>query len=386
MDAAAMKKNPYKKPPFSIDRKRRGDLARQIADGLRTAIATGFYKPGDIIPPVRDLGEILGVSMGIAVQAVAMIREEGLISPRPAQGSVVCDRGEKLWRGHVVFVGPAGDDNYFQSVFAGVLRDRFVKAGYLYTPVSHAWTTDGVEDFSVLKAALAQSVDAVVALLPTPAALPHLRKCKRPFIAISKASAVPGAGGLARIDYNPASDEFAAECRRLGVEEFVEFYWARCTCMNYVSAAFRRAGIRVKRIKVEADTSSKPLEVLKRAGYLAFERECSQLLATTVKPSNCQTVKPSRRGRAYFFADDYLASGALLALSQAGLEAPRDIRIATWANSGLGPVYHRELARLEMDPVDAGSRVAEGVLEYLKTGVFPTDIVIGPRFFKGETL
>jgi hypothetical protein len=39
-----------------------------------------------------------------------------------------------------------------------------------------------------------------------------------------------------------------------------------------------------------------------------------------------------------------------------------------------------------MDPVDAGSRVAEGVLEYLKTGAFPTDIVIGPRFFKGETL
>ncbi len=73
-------------------------------------------------------------------------------------------------------------------------------------------------------------------------------------------------------------------------------------------------------------------------------------------------------------------------MSQAGLEAPRDIRIATWANSGLGPVYHRELARLEMDPVDAGSRVAEGVLEYLKTGAFPTDIVIGPRFFKGETL
>ena len=381
-----MKKNPYKKPPFSIDRKRRGDLARQIADGLRTAIATGFYRPGDIIPPVRDLGEILGVSMGIAVQAVSRIREEGLISPRPAQGSVVCDRGEKLWRGHVVFVGPAGDDNYFQSVFAGVLRDRFVKAGYLYTPVSHAWTADGVEDFSVLKAALAQSVDAVVALLPTPAALPHLRKCKRPFIAISKASAVPGADGLARIDYNPASDEFAAECRRLGVEEVVEFYWERCTCMNYVSAACRRAGIRVKRIKVEADTSSKPLEVLKRAGYLAFERECSQLLATTVKPSNCQTVKPSRRERAYFFADDYLASGALLALSQAGLEAPRDIRIATWANSGLGPVYNRELARLEMDPVDAGGRVAEGVLEYLKTGAFPTDIVIGPKFFKGETL
>ena len=56
-----MQKRDFKRPKFSIDRSQRGNLARQIADGLRTAIETGYYRPGDILPPVRDLAEIFGV-------------------------------------------------------------------------------------------------------------------------------------------------------------------------------------------------------------------------------------------------------------------------------------------------------------------------------------
>ena len=95
-----MQKREFKKPRFSIDRSQRGTLARQIADGLRTAIETGSYRPGEILPPVRDLADILGVSMGIAVQAVNRIREEGLISPRPAVGSVVCAPDHPHWKGN----------------------------------------------------------------------------------------------------------------------------------------------------------------------------------------------------------------------------------------------------------------------------------------------
>ena len=75
---------------FTLDRSRRGDLSRQLSAGLRMAIETGYYQPGEILPPVRNLAEILEISKGIAEQAVAKLREEGLISPRPAVGSVVC--------------------------------------------------------------------------------------------------------------------------------------------------------------------------------------------------------------------------------------------------------------------------------------------------------
>ena len=74
-------KSEFKAIPFALDRSRRGDLAAQIATGLRLAIETGYYKAGDILPPVRDLAPMLDVSKGIAEQALALVREEGLINP-----------------------------------------------------------------------------------------------------------------------------------------------------------------------------------------------------------------------------------------------------------------------------------------------------------------
>ena len=71
-----MEKHPYKKPPFSLDRTRRRKLTEQLASSLRTAIETGYYKPGETVPPVRELAAEVGVSPGIAARALARIREE----------------------------------------------------------------------------------------------------------------------------------------------------------------------------------------------------------------------------------------------------------------------------------------------------------------------
>lgn len=111
---------------------------------------------------------------------------------------------------------------------------------------------------------------------------------------------------------------------------------------------------------------------IERAGLDAFAR-----LAATGKLS---------RDAVYFFADDYIGRGALSAISGAGLRAPDDIRVATWANKGLGPVYFRELSRMEMDPAEAGATVADSILEYLRTGRYPDGRAIGPRWLEGETL
>ena len=44
-----------KRVPFTIDRSQWGALVDQMTDGLRRAIRTGFYKPGDRLPSVREL-------------------------------------------------------------------------------------------------------------------------------------------------------------------------------------------------------------------------------------------------------------------------------------------------------------------------------------------
>ena len=84
--------------------------------------------------------------------------------------------------------------------------------------------------------------------------------------------------------------------------------------------------------------------------------------------------------------DDHLARGALAALSYAGLKAPDDILVATWANAGLGPDYPRELSRMEFDPALAGREVARRVVECLRTGIYPSGGVVGPRWIPGETI
>ena len=77
------------KLPFSIERQRRGDLAGQIADALREAISTGYWRPGDILPPIRELAQRLEVGRVNVERAIARLSEEGLLNPRPKVGCVV---------------------------------------------------------------------------------------------------------------------------------------------------------------------------------------------------------------------------------------------------------------------------------------------------------
>jgi DNA-binding LacI/PurR family transcriptional regulator len=69
----------------------------------------------------------------------------------------------------------------------------------------------------------------------------------------------------------------------------------------------------------------------------------------------------------------------------AGIRIPEDVRIVTWANRGLGPAFVKSFTRMEFDCVAVGETVARCVLEYLRTGVFPSDVTVGPAYIRGET-
>ena len=77
---------------------------------------------------------------------------------------------------------------------------------------------------------------------------------------------------------------------------------------------------------------------------------------------------------------------ALAALSDAGIRAPKDVRIATWANHGNVPIYARPLSRIELDPwKDAEDTFAfcRAVLSG-ERGVKPS--ILAPAWIAGETL
>ena len=364
---AARKRKPL---PFTVDREDARSLLAQVADGLRTAIVCGHYAPGDIVPSSRALATALGVSRIVTEAALSRLADEGFVVPRPRAGTVVRDRGAKQWRGHVVFICPEGDENYYETVLASALRNRLSEAGWLFTQVCIPYTSPDDYDFARLDVALAQSVDLIVTM-SIPQLVARVARQKVPYAICggSLKKLPPSAVGVTYTDFALAMPDFAAACRAAGVKEVVGFYYN--SSMGDV-AALRAAGVRVRKVMVKADESQGALIGAKRAGLEVFSR----LIAEGRLP----------RGTVCFINDDYVASGALMALACAGLKAPEDIRLVTFANRRLGPVYPRELTRMEFDARHAGEVLAAAVLEYLRTGVYPSDSVIGPKWVAGETL
>jgi GntR family transcriptional regulator len=82
-----------------IDRQSSTQLHVQVAAAIRRAIAEGEAKPGERMPPAKDLAAILGANTNTVLRALRELRDEGLlefrrgrgitVSGTPAQGAVV---------------------------------------------------------------------------------------------------------------------------------------------------------------------------------------------------------------------------------------------------------------------------------------------------------
>jgi GntR family transcriptional regulator len=70
----------------------RGDpalLHDQVAAEIRRAIAEGEAKPGERLPPARDLAAVLGVNTNTVLRALRALRDEGLLEFRRGRGITV---------------------------------------------------------------------------------------------------------------------------------------------------------------------------------------------------------------------------------------------------------------------------------------------------------
>jgi GntR family transcriptional regulator len=65
------------------------DLHEQVAAEIRHAIAEGEAKPGERLPPARDLAAVLGVNTNTVLRALRQLRDEGLLEFRRGRGITV---------------------------------------------------------------------------------------------------------------------------------------------------------------------------------------------------------------------------------------------------------------------------------------------------------
>jgi GntR family transcriptional regulator len=78
-----------------IDRQEPTDLFEQVAAEIRRAIAEGEAKPGERLPPARDLAAVLDVNTNTVLRSLRLLRDEGLLEFRRGRGIHVAGTPEQ---------------------------------------------------------------------------------------------------------------------------------------------------------------------------------------------------------------------------------------------------------------------------------------------------
>src|SRR6187200_2635294 len=71
------------------------DLHEQVAGEIRRAIADGEAKPGERLPPAKDLAALLGVNTNTVLRSLRVLRNEGLLEFRRGRGISVAGTPER---------------------------------------------------------------------------------------------------------------------------------------------------------------------------------------------------------------------------------------------------------------------------------------------------
>jgi len=78
-----------------IDRADPADLYEQVAGEIRRSIADGEARPGERLPPAKDLAAILGVNTNTVLRSLRLLRDEGLLEFRRGRGISVAGTPER---------------------------------------------------------------------------------------------------------------------------------------------------------------------------------------------------------------------------------------------------------------------------------------------------
>jgi GntR family transcriptional regulator len=78
-----------------VNRSEPTELHEQVAAEIRRAIADGEAKPGERLPPARDIAAVLGVNTNTVLRALRQLRDEGLLEFRRGRGITVTGSPER---------------------------------------------------------------------------------------------------------------------------------------------------------------------------------------------------------------------------------------------------------------------------------------------------
>jgi len=78
-----------------IDRSDPTSVFEQVAAEIRRAILDGEARPGERLPPAKDLAAELGVNTNTVLRSLRLLRDEGLLEFRRGRGVTVAGTPER---------------------------------------------------------------------------------------------------------------------------------------------------------------------------------------------------------------------------------------------------------------------------------------------------
>ncbi len=361
-------KAPPPRVPFKVDRTLRIGIEAQVTDGLRTAILSGFYKRGEVIPTIDEFADALGVSIRVPKAALRTLTKEGLVCPRRRWGTTVAGPTPDVFHGRIVIADPGANPIYYDSVLEKCLCRRFAAAGYLVsrvvTPIFKR--PDGDIDrnrFDVrqYEAALRQNTSLIFVI----GAYAHLTQVAAdsgvPFATIGRHKpATPSCVGFAPRDLDLILPTVVARLRERGVRRIVQ---VASHALELLDAALLRA----------AFDSVESLVFKPEGTLVATQGEVVKFAFKTF--AACYGDRRNLPD-AFIFTDDYRARGALLALLATGIKTGRDVIVVTLANQGNIPVHPDPIDLMLRNPAGDAEAISKALLGYLETGAPPGDIAL----------
>ena len=353
-------------PPFAVMRQIGTSMEDQLVSGFARTIRSGAYADGTVLPGVRKLAVMFGVSEITIRNAVKRLCRDGLLAARPRVGLTVCG-GCRSWRGVVVGLRAAHDSGmYYANVLEGTIASALMRSGWLFAKMEWPGGSGGADILEPLKC-FAPAM--AVAPFPSSEMLRALDRSGIPFAVVwPLGKTVAKARFQARISADSALAELARRFAACGVSRVLSVY-QHVSGVDFTTA-LRNAGLSVRKMHVPPLNGYIQSESVQRAALETFDRLLS---------------RGALDADAIVFNDDYLAAGALSAFERHGVRMPEDIRVVTLSNHGLGPVHFRPLTRIVVDPVRDGQKIAENVLRILDGKDVPQKMNLEMTFKKGET-
>ena len=349
-------------------------LSDKIAETLRRELADGRYGPGRSFPSVDALRQRFGAGEYAVRHALQRLRKEGLVIHRQRTGTVPTPRAFCVFKGRVALVCTGKGGDFFRNALAIQLALRFREAGWDFVSVYLPISEDGEPDLGALRAIASNGLAFAIFLAFETKVSAVFDGFGIPYVVLNGyARDFPNARAVIREDFRACFAELIGALRARNVKTLHEFDFER-----EMDRGFRRqladAGIALSSTRYEMKSM--------RGWTIADVRRSGHWMVGKFFADRQHRENPPD---AILFDDDYLASGGLIAIFEAGLRVPQDIGVIFYSNTGNEPALGVESTRIENDPVSYGDTVAAYVLKLLdgRRAVPPR---ISWRFIRGASL